>query len=117
MISLFLGSWTVNWNEIPDVDQSIFLSPSSATNLSSITTNGSFIFLHDRCGLARIGTGYLSEKRDFFTIRGKVYSYVPNWHSDEKGWLAYAGGKLYYRSNSILPAVVVCLNVKTLQVV
>lgn len=72
--------------------------------------------MHDRCGLAKIGTGFLSENRDCFTIRGKVYIHIPDWHSDEKGWLACVGDKLYYRSHSILPAILLILNTKTLQV-
>jgi hypothetical protein len=63
------GSWTI----IHEADNtSINFSPSSM--IGSLSSNGSYIFLHDTCGLLKVGTGFLSETAQYTTIQGRIYT-------------------------------------------
>jgi hypothetical protein len=111
----FEGSWNILWNEMTEDESMAFLS-APPSNKASITSNGSSLFLHDSCGIVKIGTGFLSETQDFYTVQGKIYAREANWKPDEKGWIACVQDKLYYRSPSIEPATLIVLGASTLKV-
>eukprot|EP01087_Luapelamoeba_hula_P012781 TRINITY_DN3603_c0_g1_i4.p1 TRINITY_DN3603_c0_g1~~TRINITY_DN3603_c0_g1_i4.p1 ORF type:complete len:4801 (-),score=871.08 TRINITY_DN3603_c0_g1_i4:39-14441(-) len=75
----------------------------------SLATDGTYLFILDASGLARVGTG-LND-----TIQGYTYASEKEYRSKEKGWIAYAGDKLYYRSSQIAPATLLVLNPQTLK--
>jgi hypothetical protein len=63
----------------------------------------------------KVGSGYLSEKRDNYTVPGKIYHRVPEWKAGEKGWLVCIRSKLYYRSPSVDPNALLILDAHTLK--
>ena len=105
------GSWTI----IHEADNNTSINFSPSSNNGSLTSNGSYIFLHDTCGLLKVGTGFLSETAQYTTIQGRIYTRNANWKVEERGWLACIEDKLYYRSPSTAPATLLVLNAVTLE--
>eukprot|EP01133_Synstelium_polycarpum_P005956 gene5956-6899_t len=105
---LLFATWPILWNDNASEDSLSFLSlPNS--NIATITSDGEYIYVHDTCGLAKIGTGY------FGTHQGRVYARNGNWFPKEKGWIAAVGSHLYYRSPSTDPASLIVIDPVTLQ--
>lgn len=104
-----IATWPISWNDnISESSLSFMSSPSTTT--SSITTDGSYLYLHDSCGLAKIGTGLQG------TVQGRVYARVSDWFPGEKSWMACVQDKIYYRSHSVEPASLVVIETSTLEV-
>src|SRR4051812_21462481 len=110
---IILGSWTIMWNAYLDSNSVSFMSNPSI-DIATVASNGAYLFLHDSCGLVKIGTGFYSDT--ISTTRGKVYTRNADWKVNEKGWLACVQDKIYYRSPTIEPASLVVFNAKTLKV-
>jgi hypothetical protein len=79
-------------------------------NIATIATDGSYLYLHDVCGLVKVGTGLMG------TQKGSVNVQLSNFEPREKGWLVCIDKKLYYRSNLTRPASIIVLDSETLQV-
>ncbi len=101
------------WNAYLDSNSVSFMS-NPTVNIATIASNGAYLFLHDSCGLVKIGTGFYSDAVS--TTRGKVFTRNADWKINEKGWLVCVQDKLYYRSPNIEPATLVVFNAKTLKV-
>ena len=71
----------------------------------------SHIYIHAEDGLMKVCSG-LGEG-----IRGNIVALNTQFRVNEKGWLAYLNGFLYYRSSFIGPASLVVLSAETLEVV
>ncbi len=76
----------------------------------SISTNGAYLYYFTSQGtLAQIGTGYES------TMLGKVYQIREGFFKGEKGSIAVVEDTIYYRSSSLDPSPIVCVNAETLE--
>ena len=69
----------------------------------SMATDGSYLYIHGKCGLVKIGSGFNG------TVEGKLYIRQDSFRKDEKGWLCCVDNKLYYRSIEIAPKPFICL--------
>ncbi|GAM25197.1 hypothetical protein SAMD00019534_083720 [Acytostelium subglobosum LB1] len=105
---LLFATWPILWNDNASEDSLSFLS-SPHTNNATITSDGDYIYIHDSCGLAKIGTGY------FGTHQGRIYARNGHWYPREKGWLASVGNYLYYRSPSTDQASFIVIDPITLK--
>lgn len=98
------STWTIGWN---DSDSVSFMSSATA-NIATIASDGSYLYLHDACGLVKIGTGH------FGTIRGRVYLRISTFEPQEKCWLACIQKKLYFRCPTLGTASIAVLDTATL---
>ncbi|GLH12984.1 Probable E3 ubiquitin-protein ligase HERC2 [Gryllus bimaculatus] len=57
----------------------------------SIASDGQYLYLYTSRGLYKVGSGYGS------TIKGHVYLHKPDLYADERGWLGYAHGTLFFK--------------------
>jgi len=105
---LLFATWPIQWNDNANDDSLSFLS-SPNYNIATITSDGEYIYIHDSCGLAKIGTGYHN------THQGRVYARSSEWFPREKGWIAAIGGYLYYRSPSTNGASFIVLDPMNLE--
>eukprot|EP01132_Coremiostelium_polycephalum_P002496 gene2496-3088_t len=105
---LLFSTWPISWNDNASDDSLSFLS-SPNPNIATITSDGEYIYIHDTCGLAKIGTGY------FGTHQGRIYARLSDWFPKEKGWIVSIGNFLYYRSPSTEPATLIVLDPMNLQ--
>ena len=97
-----IGKKALCWPELTD-------SSPAEKNLTTMTTEGDYLYVHDHRGLLKVGTGY-------GPIRlGEASVYKRDYRTAEKGWLVYLQGKLYYRSPEIKPASLLVLNKDTLE--
>jgi hypothetical protein len=81
----------------------------SEKNLTTMTMEGDYLYLHDHRGLLKVGTGYGPVRL------GEASVYKSDYRVTEKGWLVFLQGKLYYRSPEIKPASLLVLNKDTLE--
>ncbi|GAM23782.1 hypothetical protein SAMD00019534_069570 [Acytostelium subglobosum LB1] len=105
---LLFATWPMLWNDNASQDSLAFLS-SPNPNIATITSDGDYIYIHDNCGLAKIGTGYSG------THQGRIYARNGHWFPKEKGWLVSIDGYLYYRSPSTDQASLIVIDPVTLQ--
>jgi len=57
-------TWTINWNDSNAVSQSLlFMTLSQGRDIATCTTDGDFLYIHDTCGLVKVGTGNNGTKR------------------------------------------------------
>jgi alpha-tubulin suppressor-like RCC1 family protein len=92
----------IKWSELSSSDNSFNINYNiniPYTTGSSYTTDGAFIYAHiPQFGLVKIGSGHRN------TIKGKVYKTNKNFFIEStEGLLAYACGKLFFRSASTAP--------------
>jgi hypothetical protein len=137
---MLVGTWAINWNDSNTMSHSLmFMSRTRDQDIATCTTDGNFLYIHDTCGLVKIGTGNNGTKRyvnsmihantmsreinthththtHTHTYSGRVIAIKPDWEPKTKGWLVHIKGRLYYRSPSIEPASLVVLDATTLSV-
>eukprot|EP01102_Stenamoeba_stenopodia_P016632 TRINITY_DN5830_c0_g6_i1.p1 TRINITY_DN5830_c0_g6~~TRINITY_DN5830_c0_g6_i1.p1 ORF type:complete len:1023 (-),score=205.49 TRINITY_DN5830_c0_g6_i1:527-3211(-) len=76
---------------------------------SSIATNGAYLFVHNKDGLFKIGTGFQG------TEKGKVYQHVQDFYNSHIGWLACSEGSLYFRNQSMDPGLFLVVDADNLE--
>ncbi|EGG14125.1 putative ubiquitin-protein ligase [Cavenderia fasciculata] len=108
---LLFSTWPILWNNMAEeTDDSLAFLSLPNSNIATIASDGEYIYIHDTCGLAKIGTGYNG------THQGRVYARDPNWFPKEKGWMAVIGTHIYYRSPSTEPYSLYVIDAMNLQV-
>ena len=75
---------------------------------TTMTTDGSYLYLHSSKGLFKIGTGLNN------TSPGFVIGEIRGYRSSEKASLSCVNDKLYFRSANIAPAKMIVLSTETL---
>ncbi len=86
-----------------------FLQSSVKSNTSFVHHDG-FLYVHNKQGLFKMGTGCHG------TLVNHIYASNPDYHNKSKAWLAVYKNKLYFRSYRISPASFIIINAETLQV-
>ena len=81
----------------------------SGKGQASVATDGKYVYIHCATGLYKVGSGFQG------TSKGVVYKHNAEYRAGEQGWLAFAGGKLWFRSPGTAPAPVEIVDVDTLQ--
>lgn len=98
------GVWNVIWSEKNP------LANSTTQQVASMASDGTYLYIHGKCGMIKVGTGHNS------TVRGQVYLHNESWFPHERSSLVCVEDKLYYRSPSTTPASIVVLSCSQLKV-
>ncbi|KNC55091.1 HECT domain containing 3 [Thecamonas trahens ATCC 50062] len=83
-------------------------TPAAFREPGAIATDGTYLYIHDAHGLAKIGTGANG------SIQGHVYAARPLFRASDAASLLCVCDKLYYRSASIAPAAFLVLSASNL---
>jgi hypothetical protein len=133
----FIGAWKYRTTG-PQLNK----RPYSSNSYATMATDGSFLYLLNKEGIAKIGSYERSSTRasallavsSFIaigpvavlltslcsgyngTLQGHIYLHNGDYRFNEKGWLAFCRGRLYYRSTAFPVFKVVAINPETLTV-
>ncbi|KAJ9574765.1 hypothetical protein L9F63_008079, partial [Diploptera punctata] len=66
----------------------------ASVRAKSLASDGQFLYLYTSKGLLKVGSGYGG------TIKGHIYLHKADFHVDEKGWLDFDHGLLYFKNSS-----------------
>jgi hypothetical protein len=103
-----LGTWSTR---TPKLQHHSVNANDTSTDMDSIASDGTHLFIHGSQGICKIGTGLAG------TSQGRMYASKTDFFPFERGWLCYASNALYFRSPAIAPATMLVLDPITLDIV
>jgi len=107
----YQGAWKYHWRDNSYNPYSYNQNLRNPSTFASVASDGTFLYLVNRDGLLKLGTGASG------TTRGCVYRYQGQFAASEKGWLACVDNTLYYREQGMSVHTLRRFSCETLEVI